>query len=541
MKRNTFYGLPVVLKVILVTFLTALIWSCEKDEQDVLLENEDITIAPEVNGDILSREELNKYILSSIKGTDNSFNWNEVPENVLWSALVHSDHQLMIGYKKAEWDDEDTRQYMYENGSLNKSLSGDLFDVKNDIIDGIYDTELEKNKDATKEGVVVRENDQLLSMTIKVDNLETLRSLRASDNIRYMESTYTFYKRESLSKDGFGCGTSSPAVLRNYYDYLTISPGSKIGWNFKYHKIKETWEHGGYLGKGVGKGIGVAIFDTGNSIDQNLLSAAFNSGIVTGRSSSYVDYYEGSSPWDICGHGTALAGVIAAPRTDRGNTIGIAYGCNLQAVKANGDVVINGSKDVSAIAQAFTVKALERNVRIISMSMGSPIYYSEIADAIIFAYKRGKLIFAAAGTIPNGSSISGGNPGLTRLSFPSNMTEYNGDVVMSVTGINTKYGACGECVQGPIVDFAVVMEQMNGTQALALTTYSNEPSTIGGSSVATATMAGIAAIVWGKNPTLPRANLVYALKTASDFPARTSNWFGYGKVNALEAYKAFGN
>ncbi|MHA7059534.1 S8 family peptidase [Aquimarina sp. M1] len=536
MKSFTYQSLLRRLSFQTLIVSSLLIVSCENDVDSIEPEN---LLIEEGSKGLLSKEELNAHIIETIGDSDNSFDWNAASEEVLWSAVVHSDHELMVGYKKSQWNDDDARQYMFDNGSLNKSLSEDISNLKNGIINQVLETESSLNKSISKKQIVVRENDPFLAITIKVDNIETLRALRASDNIRYVESTYTFYDRP-ISKDGLGCGVSQPASLRNYYDYLTISPGSKVGWNFRYHNIKETWEYGGFLGKGIGKGIGVAIFDTGVSSSQNLLLSAFNSGIVTGRSQNYVDYYEAdSSPWDICGHGTALAGVIAAPRTNRGNTIGVAYGCNLQAVKANGDVFINGSKDIAAVSKSFYLKALERNVRIISMSMGGLFTNTEIKDAIIFAYRKGKLIFAAAGTIAQGGVISGTEPRLSKLTFPANMKEYGGDVVFGVTGITTRYQACKECVQGPYVDFAVVMEQSNGTQPLALTTYSNDPSTIGGSSVATATMAGIAAIVWGKNSTLPRANVVRALKQTADYPNRGSNWFGYGKADALKAYKAF--
>ena len=59
----------------------------------------------------------------------------------------------------------------------------------------------------------------------------------------------------------------------------------------------------------------------------------------------------------------------------------------------------------------------------------------------------------------------------------------------------------------------------------------NWPSYTGGSSCATATMAGIAAVVWAKNAGQSRSSVINKLKQASsEYPSRDSD-FGWGKIN----------
>jgi subtilisin family serine protease len=61
------------------------------------------------------------------------------------------------------------------------------------------------------------------------------------------------------------------------------------------------------------------------------------------------------------------------------------------------------------------------------------------------------------------------------------------------------------------------------------------PTTVGGSSVATSTAAGIAALVWSAHPSETREQIVQRLTTtASSYPNKTKN-YGYGKLNALAA------
>ena len=65
--------------------------------------------------------------------------------------------------------------------------------------------------------------------------------------------------------------------------------------------------------------------------------------------------------------------------------------------------------------------------------------------------------------------------------------------------------------------------------------YNGERRYTGGSSVATATTAGIAALVWSKYPSWTRTQVLNRLKQSSEFyPSRNSS-FGYGNIDALQA------
>ena len=535
--KTTFKTIKLVCTALSITVLSI---SCEQDRAI-----EELSLQDSETQKNLSRKQINDFIFQTTKSTNNSFNWTEAPEDVVWSALVLSDYEVMVGYQKEGWNEQTTRDYMFESMTA-KTRDNQLDEIKNNLLSEVVG--MAKNKSASTENILVEEKDELLSMIIKIDNIETLRNLRASNNIRYIEPMYDPHISSDIQKnDGdLGCAEDNPRYdLRLNYDYINLAPGGKMGWNFRYHKIKETWEWGGIRDKGTGKGIGVAILDTGLSNRQLQLvdtytgnEYAFNEGYVTGRSISFYDWYgnNGSSPIDDCGHGTALSGVIASPRGKYG-IHGVAYGANLYNYRANSDVFIYGATDIAAVSNAFISAANTSNVRIISMSMGAVTRSERIADAIVYAYRKGKLIFAAAGTTKFGSYVSGQYPNLATIVFPANMTDYDGDVVYGVTGIKTDYSACNDCVKGRNVDFAIVMEQKNGTQALSTGLGGLYPTTIGGSSVATATMAGIAALVWSKDYTRPRAEIIDALKRTADYPFRTNPIFGYGKPNAYEAYK----
>ncbi|MBS1734882.1 MAG: S8 family serine peptidase, partial [Bacteroidetes bacterium] len=86
---------------------------------------------------------------------------------------------------------------------------------------------------------------------------------------------------------------------------------------------------------------------------------------------------------------------------------------------------------------------------------------------------------------------------------------------------------------GSETDFTIVMEKAsNERHPITLAMTGDAPSTVGGSSVSTATMAGIAALVWSKNPTYTRDQVLNKLiQSSSNYPTRNSS-LGWGNVNA---------
>ena len=71
------------------------------------------------------------------------------------------------------------------------------------------------------------------------------------------------------------------------------------------------------------------------------------------------------------------------------------------------------------------------------------------------------------------------------------------------------------------------------TAALAMS--GDAPSTVGGSSVATATTAGIAALVWSRFPAYTRDQVLTKLiQSSANYPTRNSS-VGWGNINAEAA------
>jgi subtilisin family serine protease len=157
------------------------------------------------------------------------------------------------------------------------------------------------------------------------------------------------------------------------------------------------------------------------------------------------------------------------------------------------------------------------------MSMGRITSSSQISDAVRFAYGRGKLVFTAAGT------SFGWTAGWFGVIFPATMTE-----VQAVTGVkqNSNFNNCDACHKGSQVDFVVVMERAgDNMHPLSLAMSGDAPSTVGGSSVATASMAGMSALIWSRYPALTRDQLISKLQqNSSRYPVKSGE-YGWGMLN----------
>jgi subtilisin family serine protease len=355
-----------------------------------------------------------------------------------------------------------------------------------------------------------------------------------------------------------GCGgfnrtryRPDPINIKEIDDLANVG-GALIPWNYKFHSIQQAWDTKGVTGQGVG----LFIFDTGLNPNSTLVQK-FNQGTVRNR--TLTNFTMG----DNCGHGTTLAGVLAGPRQVGSKaTIGVAYGANLIADWGTNDVIIDTQDEIDRLGTAFSEAASGRyfpdQPKIISMSLGgvlggvlSPSSFGPIEEGIKRAYNAGILIFCAAGTAPWAAAALSrpGSPllipqAVAKLVFPANYTyevTVNGqtrtiDPVIGVSGVQrfaqrlvllpppgrgfraVSTAGCENCLLGETVDFVIVMEKPrsrgNHVQSMgwpndARSTY---PTIIGGSSVATATMAGIAALVWSKDPRRSREQVLTALQ-----------------------------
>ncbi|HFS67685.1 MAG TPA: serine protease, partial [Flavobacteriia bacterium] len=283
--------------------------------------------------------------------------------------------------------------------------------------------------------------------------------------------------------------------------------------------------------------VGVGVIDTGLSPNQVNLSYKFDdyySGRYIQKYGTYIDsnwYWSNNldGPNDRCGHGTSCVSAISAPNNNSGMFVGVAYECNMVSYRGTSDVVLNDYHEKKGVANALIGLGNRNDIKIISMSIGYPWSIGRVKDAVRYAYSKGKMIFAAGGTSTSYTNWYG-------VIFPASMGE-----TIAVTGVEeqTAYNECDVCHKGSEIDFTFVMERSNNHHQPVLGYESYSSNYFGGSSVATASTAGIAALVWAKYPSWSRSQVLNRMKYAAHFyPYKNSN-FGYGNIDALKAVRGY--
>lgn len=129
----------------------------------------------------------------------------------------------------------------------------------------------------------------------------------------------------------------------------------------------------------------VAILDTGIDADHEALCSVVASEI------NFSDSPEGAT--DIHGHGTHIAGIIAAsPDNDLGLQ-GVASNCRLLNVKVVDD---RGHYKVSDLVEGI-LWAVDNGANVINLSLVTEKESTELEMAIEYAWQRGVVVVAAAG------------------------------------------------------------------------------------------------------------------------------------------------
>ncbi|SDJ83397.1 S8 family peptidase [Chryseobacterium jejuense] len=455
----------------------------------------------------LTEKQINERINQAIK-KDGAFNWKNESDHFLWSAIFRGNRMVSIGFGSSKDD-------------FDRSKSPDNKNMQEEILNLI-----EKSEGRGSARFLLNSDQYLNQMDVTIEKEETITALRQMKNIRYVEpADYHYFENEakynttakSSGSGSSGCGFSTATL--SAVDYTSTTPSAKIPWAFTKHNIPDAWSYS------TGAGVTIGLIDTGVSPDQSLLGSSFNNGASSGRTISKFGVYNSDGSADQCGHGTKMASVMTAPRNNAGLPVGVAYNANLIAYRAAENVVLETSSEQNGVKTAFTELGNNTNVKIISMSMGHIFSVGKIEDGVKYAYARGKLIFCAGGTSTSFTNFVG-------VIFPASMSE-----TQAITGVKegTSNQKCDVCHSGSQIDFTFQMERASGNTVPVLSYYNGQADYVGGSSVATAATAGIAALVWAKNPSWTRDQVLNKMRQSATYYPTVNSSYGYGNINVLKA------
>ena len=208
-------------------------------------------------------------------------------------------------------------------------------------------------------------------------------------------------------------------------------------------------------------GVRVAVIDTGIDLTHPELV-----GKVDGGFSAVTNTENPEDFADDNGHGTHVAGTIAAARDGRG-VVGVAPKARLYSVKV---LDADGSGTLSGVINGI-VWAAENDMQVANMSLGAPVDSPAMARAVRYARAVGVIVVAAAGN-------SGGSVG-----FPG---AYPDAIGVSASDYQDKLAVFSS--RGPEVDFiAPGVDVVSAKNRGGFVSYS-------GTSMAAPHVAGMAAL-----------------------------------------------
>ena len=324
-----------------------------------------------------------------------------------------------------------------------------------------------------------------------------------------------------------------------------------------------------------GTGVGIAVIDSGVYNHDDLQGSTGGSRIV--YSESFIPN-DGSTN-DAYGHGTHVAGILAGNGRDSAagyptQYVGLAPNANiinLRVLDSTGTG--SDSQVVAAIQRAIQLKSTY-NIRVINLSLGRPIFESYTLDpvcqAVEAAWQAGIVVVVAAGN--DGRDNSFGNQGYATINAPGNdpnvitvgATKTNG-TAMRLDDTVASYSSKGPTLLDHIVkpdlvapgNRIVSLESPGSALATQQSSLVISPITtcnlwncttgapgkylrLSGTSMATPIVAGAAALMVQKDPTLT-PDIIKARMMKSAWKGYPVNSWGYSVFNVgyLSQYDVF--
>lgn len=297
-----------------------------------------------------------------------------------------------------------------------------------------------------------------------------------------------------------------------------------------------------YENEATGAGITVAVIDSGVEIDNSQIAANIHpdsTNIVTGQESDLND---------VDGHGTAVAGIIAAVRDPSDNTNvnthGVAFDAQvlvINAAETGSCISVDGCAFFDSDIAAAIDYARVRGVKIINISLGGDGFNS---PTLIAAYRRaveaGMIIIVAAGNRDDTDTD-------LDLARPENSASVawedwaNGQII--IAGAVDETSTIGDFSHRAGEVAKDVFLVAGGDQILSiLSNDDNEYYLLSGTSFSTPHIAGAAALLMQAFPNLTGKQVADLLfDTATDLGAVGADVvYGRGLINLEEAFSPQG-
>nr|WP_241154416.1 S8 family peptidase [Staphylospora marina] len=243
----------------------------------------------------------------------------------------------------------------------------------------------------------------------------------------------------------------------------------------------------------------VAVIDTGVQMNHPDLSGK----VVAGWDFVYND----GDPSDGNGHGTHVAGIVAASTNNGVGIAGMAPNVRILAVRV---LDSNGSGTLANVASGIRYAA-DNGAKVINLSLGGSSGSTTLQDAVNYAWNKGVVVVAAAG-----------NSNTSAPSYPAYYS--NAIAVASTTSSDTRSSFSN---YGSWVDVAAPGSDIASTYIGSSYVY------LSGTSMAAPHVAGLAGLLASQGRSA--ANIRAAIEQTADKISGTGTYWTHGRINAYKA------
>ncbi len=298
----------------------------------------------------------------------------------------------------------------------------------------------------------------------------------------------------------------------------------------------------------TGAGVTVAVIDTGISDVPDLSGRLVTVTNESGLPAKCINFSGEAGCQDSYGHGTFVAGVIAASGAGtKGKFQGVAPQARLLSVKLSGR---DGAADVSALLAAIQWVVSYRStygIKVLNLSIGTDSPQSYRIDPLNYAVEQAwqagiTVVVAASNLGPNLATIT--KPGDDPWVITVGAMDDNGTVVEdddAIPNFSARGPTLADALPKPdlVAPGAHIVSLSAPNSAIEL----NFPRPIGkgyrrgsGTSFATPAVAGTVALMLQAQPTLSPDRIKYALMSTARATA-SDKWFDVG-AGLLDSYRA---
>ncbi|MFT9849326.1 S8 family peptidase [Aneurinibacillus sp. REN35] len=382
--------------------------------------------------------------------------------------------------------------------------------------------EARKQLDSSGHVITIHHNSKQTSHYMKREVTVKFKTPPAPDNLKQTmthingwkkagSGTLYIFKSHTMSTDELIAYFNKRQDVRfaepNYLLLPNATPNDTLypryQWNMPAIDMEKAWD----ITKGKPDVI-IAVIDTG----VDLTHPEFQGKLVSG----YNVLNDSNKAQDDNGHGTHVAGIIAAKTNNQQGIAGIAWNNKIMPVKGIG---ADGSGSSFDIARGI-IWAADHGAKVINMSVGNYHPSNVLHDAIKYAFSKNVIMIAASG-----------NDHTNQPSYPAAYPE-----VISVAAVDWKGKQAEFSNFGPHIDVSAPGVDIPSTY------IQKDYASLSGTSMACPHVAGLAGLIRSLNSSLSNREVMKIIREATT-DAGIKGWdqhYGYGIMDVPRALQLAG-